>query len=123
MRRFLATTLLFIVYLAAAKAGLSLASVHPNATAVWPPTGIAIAACLFLGIRDAVPAILAAAFVANITTAGSLATSAAIATGNALEAALGALLVANYAGGRYLVARVPDIFRFGAIAFVVTPVS
>jgi len=64
---------LFVLYVVAAKAGLSLAAVNPSATAVWPPTGIAIAACLLAG-RTAWPAIFAAAFVANLTTAGSVAT-------------------------------------------------
>jgi len=63
------------VYLAAAKLGLSLAIVNPSATAVWPPTGIALAAVLVFG-RRVWPGIALGAFVANATTAGSLVTSA-----------------------------------------------
>jgi integral membrane sensor domain MASE1 len=33
----------------AGKLGLQLASVHASATAIWPPTGIAIAAVLLFG--------------------------------------------------------------------------
>ena len=37
------------VYFATAKLGLQLASAHPSITAVWPPTGIALAALLIWG--------------------------------------------------------------------------
>ena len=36
-------------YFLAGKIGLSLAFVHASATAVWPPTGIALAALLLYG--------------------------------------------------------------------------
>src|SRR5262249_45973310 len=45
------------------------------------------------------PAILAGAFVVNVSTAGSVPTSIAIALGNTLEGLLGAFLVARYANG------------------------
>ena len=41
--------LLAAVYLVTAKLGFRLAVVHPSATTVWPPTGIALAALLLLG--------------------------------------------------------------------------
>src|SRR5882672_8001127 len=40
-------------YILAGKLSLRLAIVHPNASPVWPPTGIAIAALLMLGSRFA----------------------------------------------------------------------
>ena len=39
------------IYFLTGKLGLQLAFVHRSATAVWPPTGIAIAALLLLGRR------------------------------------------------------------------------
>jgi len=57
------------VYVVAGKFGLSLAFVNASATAVWPPTGIALAATLLLGYR-VWPAILLGAFLVNATTAG-----------------------------------------------------
>ena len=84
------------VYFAAAKVGLRLAFVNPSATAVWPPTGIALAAFLIFGVR-VWPAIFAGAFVANLTTAGSVLTSIGIAGGNTLEGLLGAYLVQRFA--------------------------
>src|SRR5713226_477884 len=87
------------VYLVAAKLGLMLAFVHASATAVWPPTGIALAAFLLLGPR-VWPAIFLGAFLVNITTEGSAWTSLGIATGNTLEGFVGAFLVARFANGR-----------------------
>ncbi len=51
-RRVLVATLgLAGVYFAAGKLGLSMARDHPSASAVWPPTGIALAALLIWGQR------------------------------------------------------------------------
>lgn len=110
--------LLCAVYIGAARLGLRFASVHPSATAIWPPTGIAIAAFLLFGTR-VWPAIVAGAFIANTITAGSLATSAGIAVGNTLEGLIGARLVDASAGGRFAFTRAPDVFRFAALAGVV----
>src|ERR1700733_14901667 len=57
---------LFLVYVCAAKLGLLFASVQPNATAIWPPTGIAIRAGVLLG-ADAWLVIFAGAFLVNLT--------------------------------------------------------
>ncbi len=106
---------LFVVYVLAGKLGLSLASLHPAASPVWPPTGIALAALLMLGYR-VWPAIFAGAFVVNITTMGSAATSAAIALGNTLEGLLGAWLVVRYANGARAFEHAQDVFKFAALA-------
>src|SRR6185437_8845795 len=53
------------VYFVAGTLGLKLAFVHANATAVWPPTGIALAGLLVLGYR-VWPAIFLGAFLVNI---------------------------------------------------------
>ena len=99
------------VYFVAGKLSLHLASIHPSASPVWPPTGIAIAALLALGLRFW-PSIFMGAFLVNITTAGSVLTSAGIATGNTLEALLGAFLAVRLASGRHVFERTPDILRF-----------
>src|ERR1700747_45144 len=59
-----------VIYFALAKGGLALASIHPSATPIWPPTGVALAAMLLWGYRTW-PAIFTAAAIANATTAGS----------------------------------------------------
>src|SRR5437867_9187210 len=91
--------LLAAIYLVAAKLGLRLAFVNASATAIWPPTGIALAALLIRGYR-LWPGIALGAFLANLLTAGTPLTSMGIAAGNTLEALLGAYLVNRWAGGR-----------------------
>src|SRR5262249_25644813 len=95
--------------------GLKLAIVHVSATAVWPPTGLALAGLLLLG-DGAWPAVAVGAFLANLTTAGSVATSLGIAAGNTLEALVGATLVRRFAGGRAAFATAIDTFRFALLA-------
>lgn len=106
------------IYYVAGKLGLALAVVNPSATAVWAPTGVALAAVLFFGYR-VWPGIFAGAFLVNITTAGTVVTSLGIATGNTLEAVVGAYLVNRFAGGRQAFARPFDTFRFAGLAGVV----
>ncbi|MGH7766392.1 MAG: MASE1 domain-containing protein [Candidatus Binatia bacterium] len=107
--------LLIIIYCLSAKLGLLLAFVHPSATAVWPPTGIALAALLLLGYR-VWPGIFIGAFLANIITAGSVATSIGIALGNTLEGISGAYLINMFANGRSAFNRPQDIFKFAFLA-------
>ena len=106
---------LFGLYVVAGKLGLSLAFVHASASPVWPPTGIALAALLTLGYR-VWPAIFAGAFVVNISTAGSVATSLGIAAGNTLEGLLAAFLVDRYANGARAFDRSQDVFKFAGFA-------
>lgn len=114
-RKLARTLLLAVIYLIAGKIGLRLAFVNPSATAVWPPTGIALAALLVLGY-EVWPGVFLGAFLVNITTAGSLATSAGIAAGNTLEALAGCYLVNQFAHGHKAFNRAQDIFRFAALA-------
>jgi PAS domain S-box-containing protein len=100
-------------YVLTGKVGLLFASVHASATAVWPPTGIALAALLILGVR-VWPAVAVGAFLVNVTTAGTVATSLGIALGNTLEALVGAWLVERLAHGRGAFERPRRIFAFAA---------
>ena len=111
------------VYLLVGKAALSLAFLHPNVTAVWPPTGIAVAACILFDYR-VWPGVLVSAFLVNQTTAGNMVTSAAIAVGNTIEALLGAYLANRFAGGRKAFWHAEGVLRFAAVvAFLSTTVS
>jgi PAS domain S-box-containing protein len=103
------------VYYYAGRLGLSLAVVHPSATVVWPPTGIALAAVLLLGQR-VWPGILLGALLINVFTAGSIATSLGIATGNTLEALFGAILVRRFARGSAAFDRSNDVVKFVVLA-------
>jgi PAS domain S-box-containing protein len=80
--------LLAAVYFSAAKLGLTMAFVAEQVTAVWPATGIALAALFFLGYR-AWPGIALGAFLANATGNAPLTTATGIALGNTLEALVG----------------------------------
>src|SRR6266446_6991957 len=112
---------LFGLYVLTGKVGLSVAFVHASATAVWPPTGIALAAFLTLGY-ECWPAIFAGAFVVNISTAGSVATSLGIATGNTLEGLLGAYLVNRFGTGVRTFERAQDVFKFAGLAAVLSTI-
>lgn len=111
--------LLTLFYYVAGKLGLKLAFVNESATAVWPPTGIALAAYLILGYRIW-PAILIGAFFTNFTTAGTFFTSCAIAIGNTLEGLIGAYLVNKFANGRNAFYKASDIFKFIFLAAVLS---
>jgi integral membrane sensor domain MASE1 len=111
--------ILVIVYFFAGKLGLRLAFANPSATAVWPPTGIALAAFLLIGYW-VWPGILLGAFLTNLVTAGSVVTSISIAVGNTLEGLLGAYLVNRFAGGRALFDRTQNIFKFAFLAAMIS---
>ena len=114
--------LLTLVYFIAGKFGLMLASLHPSASPVWPPAGIALAALLVLGYR-AWPAIFVGAFLVNIATEGNVATSLAVASGNTLEAVCGAWLVNRFAGGTTVFDRPQGVFKFALAAVVSAIIS
>src|SRR5262249_36805676 len=84
--------------------------VHVSATAVWPPTGIALAALLVFGYR-LWPGVFLGAFFVNVTTAGGIATSLGIASGNTIEALVGAWLVNRLANAGRAYDRSRDVFR------------
>jgi integral membrane sensor domain MASE1 len=109
------------LYFAAGKLGLMLAYLHPSASPVWPPTGLALAAVLLLGYR-VWPAVLVGAYFVNVTTAGSIATSIGIATGNTLEALVGAYLVNRFANGRDAFDRPEDVFKWALLAAMISTV-
>jgi TolB-like protein/integral membrane sensor domain MASE1/class 3 adenylate cyclase/Tfp pilus assembly protein PilF len=114
--------ILAVIYFIAGKLGLMLASLHASASPVWPPAGIALAGLLLLGYR-AWPGIFIGAFLVNVMTAGNVATSFAIATGNTLEALVGAWLVNRFAGGTNVFDRPQGVFKFALAAGISTIIS
>jgi TolB-like protein/integral membrane sensor domain MASE1/class 3 adenylate cyclase/Tfp pilus assembly protein PilF len=114
--------ILAVIYFIAGKLGLMLASLHASASPVWPPAGIALAGLLLLGYR-AWPGIFIGAFLVNVTTAGSVATAFAIATGNTLEALVGAWLVNRFASGTNVFDRLQGVFKFALAAGISTIIS
>jgi diguanylate cyclase (GGDEF)-like protein/PAS domain S-box-containing protein len=117
--RVISVILTLVAYFLVGKASLKFASIHPSVSPVWLPTGIALAALLLLGYRIW-PGILLGAFLVNLTTAGSIATSCGIAVGNALEGITGAYLVNRFARGCKAFYRIQDIFTFVFLAGVIS---
>jgi signal transduction histidine kinase len=122
LRTALTAGLLAVVYFVAGKLSLKLAFLYASASPVWPPAGIALAALLLLGHR-VWPAIFLGAFLVNLTTAGNILTSLGVATGNTLEAAIGAWLVLHFAGGRSVFDHAYNVFKFVLAVTLSTLVS
>jgi signal transduction histidine kinase len=114
--------ILTVIYFIVGKFGLMLASLHASASPVWPSAGIALAAILLFGYR-VWPAIFVGAFLVNVTTAGNVATSFAIAAGNTLEALAGAWLVNRFAGGKEFCDRPQGVFKFALATGISTIIS
>src|SRR5256712_1996450 len=111
--------ILAAVYFAAAKLGLRLALYRPERPPVGPPPGIALASMLLLGYR-AGPGIFLGAFLANLTTYGTVWTSLSIATGNTMEGLVGAYLVNTYANSSNVFEHPRDIFKFALFAAILS---
>jgi diguanylate cyclase (GGDEF)-like protein/PAS domain S-box-containing protein len=101
-------------YFGAAKGGLALASGTQQVSAVWPPTGLALAVVVLRGPRMW-PAIAAGALLANVTAAEPLGTALGITVGNTLEALVGAWLLA-LAGFRPTLERPRDVLALAVLA-------
>jgi integral membrane sensor domain MASE1 len=102
------------VYYGAAKLGLSLAFATPSVTAVWPPTGIALAALVLWGYR-LWPGVALGAFLANSWTGVPLYIVLGITAGNTLEALVGAYLLRRFAGFRPSLERVRDVIALAVL--------
>src|SRR5262249_2257974 len=110
------------VYFVAGKIGLDFFGLlNPSASAVWPPTGVAIASLLVFGYRAA-GAIFVGAFFVNYATAGGVLASLGIAAGNTLEGVAAAYLVTRFAHGAAAFDRAADIAKYAALAAVVIPI-
>src|SRR2546425_820235 len=102
---------LTVAYIASGRFGLSLAFANPSASPVWPPTGLALAGVMLVGYR-VWPGIFAGAFLVNLSTAGTVATSLGVALGNTLEALAGGWLLNRLGGGRHALEGVRSISIF-----------
>jgi PAS domain S-box-containing protein len=121
LRQGLAIVVVAAIYYGSAKLGLSLAFIHTNVSAVWPPSGIAIAAVLLFGYRIW-PGILLGAFLANSFTPVSLVTSVVIAAGNTLEAASARYLLQRL-GFQLELRKVKDVTKLVTAILICTTVA
>ena len=106
-----------IIYFVFAKVSLTLASLHPSASPVWPPSGLALASLLLWG-NGVWPAIAAGAFLANVTTLGSLSTSCLIAGGNTLEALITVALLKQFKASKHLFEGSSQVVLFACLALL-----
>jgi PAS domain S-box-containing protein len=107
--------LLCAAYVSAAKLGLSLDAVSGFAAAVWPPTGIALAALVLFGYR-LWPGIAVGAFLVNASAGAPVPVASGMAVGNTLEAVVGAYLLQHVLGFRPALARLQDVFGLVVLA-------
>lgn len=112
----------FAVYFGLGKLGLTFSALNENATAVWPPSGYALAAFIVFGARIW-PAVLAGAFLVYFTTTGALLSSIAIGIGNTFEGLVAATLVERLADGTDVFRRIRTVFRFAFIAMFSTSIG
>ncbi len=103
-----------LAYLAAARFGLSLAFGTKQVTAVWPPTGLALAALLAGGQR-LWPGVALGAFAANALADEPLTAAAWIAGGNTLEAVTGAWLLRKVEGFELSLGRAVDVLALALL--------
>ena len=110
------------IYFFLVRFSLELASVYPATTAISPPSGFALAAVVLGGYR-LIPAIFAAAYVANDTSFDLNYAAAATAAGSAFEAFAGAVLVSWWAGGRDAFLLPIGIVKFVLIAIIAATIG
>jgi integral membrane sensor domain MASE1 len=103
------------IYVSAAKLGLSLDAVSGFATAVWPPTGIALVALTLFG-NHFWPGIALGAFLVNASAGATIPVASGMALGNTLEAVVGARLLQHVVGFRPALARLRDVFGLVVLA-------
>ena len=122
LRQAVVLAAVFAVYFGLGKLGLTFSAINENATAVWPPSGYALAAFIVFGNRIW-PAVLAGAFLVYFTTTGALWSSLAIGVGNTFEGLVASTLIVRFANGADVFSRVQTVFRFAAIAMFSTVIS
>jgi integral membrane sensor domain MASE1 len=106
-------------YYGSAKLGLDLAFATSSVTAIWPPTGIALAALVIWG-RSVWPGVALGALLANLWTGIPLISVLGITTGNTLEAVVGAYLLSWVADFRPSLERLRDVLALVFLAGIVS---
>ena len=117
-----AILILALTYYAAAKLGLSMAFVAPQVTAVWPPSGIAVAALILFGPR-LWPGVMLGAFFANVTASEPVWTAVAISAGNTLEGLIAAVILKRYLNFDHLLERRRDVLALTFIAALLSTLA
>ena len=106
-------------YTVAGRLGLELAYETSSVTAIWAPTGIALAAILLGGSR-LWPGVALGALLTNVDTGVPAVTVLGITCGNTLEAMCGAYLLRRVAGFHASLRRVQDVLWLIVLGAVVS---
>jgi PAS domain S-box-containing protein len=109
-------------YYSAAKLALLVAIPPGYATAIWPASGIALAA-LLLGGNRLWPGVWAGSFAANVTIEGSILAAAVIASGSAFQAYVGAGLMRRHIGLPWRFGRPAAVVRFFGVAALAATIA
>jgi signal transduction histidine kinase len=113
----LAIPLITAAYAAVAAVSLAFAIPPGYASAIWPPAGIALFACLALGPRIW-PGIVLGAAIANLGVIGTpMLAALLIGTGNAAEAVVAGLLIRRFIRIRHRFDAPAAVWKFAVIAF------
>lgn len=120
-----------LVYYLSARTGLLLAYKNTNATPIWPPSGIALAAFLLFGYR-VWPGILISAFTVNLIvfltnnatdTPTAILVSSLISIGNTSEALLGFYLLKKSVENISGLEKIKNVFQFTVIVLIMCMAS
>jgi diguanylate cyclase (GGDEF)-like protein len=114
--------LVAVAYFVTARMSLSLAIPPGYASAVWPPSGIALAAAVLLGHR-VWPGIWIGAALANLAIESSFLSAVVIASGNTAEALAGAALIARHVGDPARFTRGEDVLKFVSICALAAAIA
>lgn len=123
VRYLLSVVLVAVAYVAFAKIGFMFAFSTKQITAVWPPSGIAVAVLLLGGYR-LWPGVLLGALIINATTSETLTTAAGIAIGNTLGPLAAVYMLRRFAAFESPLERLRDVLALvvlgSALAMTIT---
>ncbi len=116
-----------VVYLLIAHLSLSIATLPGNVTPIWPLAGLELGAILLLGYRI-IPGIIVLSILSGILSRGLEFTAIALLTHlvftmvGVLERVIATFLINRYIGHRNWLADYRDLFKFMALAAVISPI-
>jgi PAS domain S-box-containing protein len=110
----------FVLYLAAGKLGLSVPFTSGNVSPVWPASGVALASVLLWGY-EVWPALALSAFFVNFLSPIPTVSCIGIALGNTSSALVGGYLVRRFVNDKPSFERLRDVLGLMALGAVVAP--
>src|SRR5215210_3579168 len=107
------------IYIGLVESALLLPAIHPTATPLWPPTGVALALVLLRGYRIW-PAILVGSLFPYLIAGQSLLELSSVGTGTLLGAFAGTWLISRWSNGLQTFDTPSDIAKFAIISLAPT---